>query len=349
MKKKKRTRKGSKDGSSTMLKMAGIVVLVAALAGAYMLFTPMARGDKRTYVFVDEDDNGDSIYNKVKAKANGHAAWTFHKLMALRGFGDEIRCGRYEIGSAGALMTFHRIRNGMQTPVSLTIKSVRTPERLAEDIGKKMMFGKGDLLKVLTNADSCKKYGYRPETIIAMFIPNTYDVYWNLPVGKFMERMQKESKRFWTFERREKADAAKLSPNEVITLASIVDEETANTAEMPKIAGMYINRLRIDMPLQADPTVKYATKKFEARRIYNAMLKTDSPYNTYKYKGLPPGPIRVPSVAAIDAVLNYVHHDYLYMCAKEDFSGTHNFARTYEEHQRNAERYAKALNERGIK
>ncbi|MBQ7422839.1 MAG: endolytic transglycosylase MltG, partial [Prevotella sp.] len=150
-------------------------------------------------------------------------------------------------------------------------------------------------------------------------------------------------------ERMGKADAAHLTPVQVMTLASIVDEETANTDEMPMIAGMYINRLNIDMLLQADPTVKFATKQFDARRIYNKMLQTDSPYNTYKYKGLPPGPIRVPSVASIDAVLNYVHHDYIYMCAKEDFSGTHNFARTYEEHQVNAAKYAKALNERGIK
>ena len=160
--------------------------------------------------------------------------------------------------------------------------------------------------------------------------------------------MSEESKRFWTFERKEKAKAAGLTENEVITLASIVDEETSNVAEMPKIAGMYINRLHINMPLQADPTVKFATKNFTAHRIHQKWLTVDSPYNTYKYRGLPPGPIRIPSVEAIDAVLNYVHHDYIYMCAKEDFSGTHNFAKTYEEHQINAAKYAKALNVRGI-
>ena len=127
-----------------------------------------------------------------------------------------------------------------------------------------------------------------------------------------------------------------------------MDEETDNEAEMPNIAGMYINRLHLNMPLQADPTVKFATKNFTAHRIYQKWLTIDNPYNTYKYRGLPPGPIRIPSVAAIDAVLNYVHHDYIYMCAKEDFSGTHNFAKTYEEHQKNAAKYAKALNEHGI-
>jgi UPF0755 protein len=140
-----------------------------------------------------------------------------------------------------------------------------------------------------------------------------------------------------------------LSPVQVTTLASIIDEETANNEEKPMIAGMYLNRLKQNMPLQADPTIKFALKRFELRRIYNSLLNTDSPYNTYKYPGLPPGPIRIPTVAGIDAVLNHVEHDYLYMCAKEDFSGTHNFARTYQEHLQNAERYSKALNERGIK
>lgn len=160
--------------------------------------------------------------------------------------------------------------------------------------------------------------------------------------------MNKESQRFWNFERKNEAKAMGLNEVQVITLASIVDEETANDAEKPMIAGMYYNRLKTDMPLQADPTVKFALGKFELKRIYHDMLQTDSPYNTYKYKGLPPGPIRIPSVAGIEAVLNHVHHDYLYMCAKEDFSGTHNFAKTYAEHKQNAAKYTKALNERGI-
>lgn len=140
-----------------------------------------------------------------------------------------------------------------------------------------------------------------------------------------------------------------MTHREVMTLASIVDEETANKAEKPMVAGMYIKRLQVGMPLQADPTVKFAIGDFSLRRIWEKHLSVDSPYNTYKNTGLPPGPIRIPSVDGIDAVLNYVHHDYLYMCAKEDFSGTHNFARTYGEHLQNARRYAQALNHRGIK
>jgi UPF0755 protein len=161
--------------------------------------------------------------------------------------------------------------------------------------------------------------------------------------------MEKEHAKFWNKERTEKAKAMNMTPVQVATLASIIDEETANTAEKPMVAGMYYNRLKTDMPLQADPTIKFALKNFGLRRIYNKLLRVDSPYNTYKNTGLPPGPIKVASIAGIDAVLNHAEHDYIYMCAKEDFSGTHNFAITYEEHLRNAAKYSKALNERGIK
>ena len=168
--------------------------------------------------------------------------------------------------------------------------------------------------------------------------------------------MKKEYTKFWNKERTNKANSLKLTQTEVMTLASIIDEETANNGEKPMIAGMYYNRLKLrnaeypsGMPLQADPTIKFAWKKFELRRIYNNLLNIDSPYNTYRNAGLPPGPIRIPSIAGIDAVLNLVKHNYLYMCAKEDFSGTHNFARTYDEHLKNAKSYSKALNERGIK
>jgi UPF0755 protein len=164
-----------------------------------------------------------------------------------------------------------------------------------------------------------------------------------------MERMQKEHDRFWNGERQAKAAQKQLTPEEVCTLASIIDEETANNAEKPLIAGMYLNRLKQNMPLQADPTVKFALKQFGLKRIWQKLLQTDSPYNTYMYEGLPPGPIKIASIKGIDAVLNAAEHDFLYMCAKEDFSGTHNFASNYQEHLKNAAKYAKALNERGIK
>ena len=343
----KKRRKNRSRG--IILKSIIIAICVVAIGIYYMFFTGMSRSGEETYLYIDSDDNVDSVYQKLSPITTKHSLWAFKQLARYKSYGDHIKTGRYQIGSHGALQTFRYVRNGIQAPVNVTINSVRTTERLAKDISKKLMMSRDELYKALNDSATCAEYGYTPKTIIAMFIPNTYDFYWNISVKTLLERMKREDEKFWTFERLEKAKNADLSPIEVVTLASIVDEETANVDEMPMIAGMYINRLRIDMPLQADPTVKFANGDFEARRIYNSMLRVDNPYNTYKYKGLPPGPIRLPSLQAVDAVLNFVHHDYLYMCAKEDFSGTHNFAKTYSEHQQNAAKYAKALNERGIK
>jgi UPF0755 protein len=343
----KKRRKNRSRG--IILKSIIIAICVVAIGIYYMFFTGMSRSGEETYLYIDSDDNVDSVYQKLSPITTKHSLWAFKQLARYKSYGDHIKTGRYQIGSHGALQTFRYVRNGIQAPVNVTINSVRTTERLAKDISKKLMMSRDELYKALNDSATCAEYGYTPKTIIAMFIPNTYDFYWNISVKTLLERMKRENEKFWTFERLEKAKNADLSPIEVVTLASIVDEETANVDEMPMIAGMYINRLRIDMPLQADPTVKFANGDFEARRIYNSMLRVDNPYNTYKYKGLPPGPIRLPSLQAVDAVLNFVHHDYLYMCAKEDFSGTHNFAKTYSEHQQNAAKYAKALNERGIK
>lgn len=343
----KKRRKNRSRG--IILKSIIIAICVVAIGIYYMFFTGMSRSGEETYLYIDSDDNVDSVYQKLSPITTKHSLWAFKQLARYKSYGDHIKTGRYQIGSQGALQTFRYVRNGIQAPVNVTINSVRTTERLAKDISKKLMMSRDELYKALNDSATCAEYGYTPKTIIAMFIPNTYDFYWNISVKTLLERMKRENEKFWTFERLEKAKNADLSPIEVVTLASIVDEETANVDEMPMIAGMYINRLRIDMPLQADPTVKFANGDFEARRIYNSMLRVDNPYNTYKYKGLPPGPIRLPSLQAVDAVLNFVHHDYLYMCAKEDFSGTHNFAKTYSEHQQNAAKYAKALNERGIK
>lgn len=344
---KKSKRKSNKFGK--IIKVTLVAAAFVAAAVYYIFFTGMSKSGKEAYLYIDADDNIDSVYSKLSPIATGHSFWAFKKLADYKGYADHIKTGRYQIDDHGAFQTFRLIRNGIQAPVNVIINSVRTTDRLAKDISKKLMMSKEELLQALNDSATCAEYGYTPKTIIGMFIPNTYDFYWNISVKTLLERMDRECKKFWTFERQEKAKNAGLSPIQVVTLASIVDEETANVDEMPMIAGMYINRLNIDMLLQADPTVKFANGNFEARRIYNSMLRVDNPYNTYKYKGLPPGPIRLPSLQAVDAVLNFVHHEYLYMCAKEDFSGTHNFAKTYSEHQQNAAKYAKALNERGIK
>jgi UPF0755 protein len=181
-----------------------------------------------------------------------------------------------------------------------------------------------------------------------MFIPNTYEFYWTTPAKKFIDRMNREYKSFWNENRLKKAKATDMTPIEVSTLASIVDEETVKADEKPVVAGLYINRLNKGIRLQADPTIKFAINDFTVKRILNKDLKADSPYNTYIYAGLPPGPIRIPSIQGIDAVLNHKDHKYLYMCAKEDFSGYHNFAKTLKQHNQNAERYRRALHKNRI-
>lgn len=332
-----------------VLSLSAIIALLIALM-AYCLFAPLSKSKDTVYIYIDNDDTIDSLSTKLSNDCNGLGSAALTILTRHSKYKDNMRSGRYEITpSMGSLQFFRHLRNGQQSPIKLTIPSVRTTERLAEELSEKLMMSKEELLSYLDNNDSCAIYGTDTATIMAMFIPNTYEVYWNISVPKFLKKMNEEQKAFWNGKRKNEADALELTPLEVVTMASIVDEETANNAEKPMVAGMYYNRLKQGMPLQADPTIKFALKQFELRRIYNNMLRVKSPYNTYVNTGLPPGPIRIPSVAGIDAVLHLVKHDYLYMCAKEDFSGTHNFARTYSEHLANAAKYSKALNDRGIK
>ncbi len=229
---------------------------------------------------------------------------------------------------------------GWQEPVQLTFNShVRTLERLSGILGSKLEADSADFARVLLDPQTARAYGFQPETFLAMFIPNTYEVYWTITPGNFVTRMFKEWEAFWNEERTHKADALSLSKTEVSTLASIVVEETRFADEMPVIAGVYLNRLHKGIPLQADPTVKFLVREEGVTRILNRHLKIDSPYNTYKRKGLPPGPITMPSIVAIDAVLNYARHNYFYFCARDSFDGRHEFASSYSDHLRNANAY----------
>jgi UPF0755 protein len=344
-----------KQKSIYLMSGIGCLLLFCAIL-AYFFLTPLSKSGQTEYLFVDNDDTVDSVFVKLSRIGNNHAISGMKTLIRHSGYADNIRSGRYAIDDNDcALTVFRRLKNGQQEPLNLTIPSVRTVDRLGAELSKKLMLDSATIVEALTDTATCQKYGYEPATIACMFVPNTYELYWNVGLEKFLDRMKKESDAFWKGDRQAKADKMGLTPVEVITLASIVDEETANNAEKPMIAGMYLNRLNLrngeypnGMPLQADPTIKFAWQKFELKRIYNKLLSIDSPYNTYRRAGLPPGPIRIPTVAGIDAVLNYAHHNYLYMCAKEDFSGTHNFAATYSEHLQNAARYSKALNSRGI-
>lgn len=339
--------------------LAAIAVCVTALFGVsfYYLFSSLSASAATTYLYIDDDDDIDSVTVKLSSLSRSQPLSAFKILARHSGYDKNIRTGRYAIEPGmGALRTFRHLKNGMQSPVNLTIPSVRTLERLSSEMSKRLMMDSTQLLSALKDEGVARGLGFDTATVICVFIPNTYDIYWNTSIESFLKRMRKEYDSFWNAERKARADKMGMTQEEVMTLASIVDEETANDAEKPMIAGMYYNRLRLrssefpdGMPLQADPTIKFAWRRFDIRRIYHNLLGIDSPYNTYRNCGLPPGPIRIPTVAGIDAVLNYTHHDYLYMCAKEDFSGTHNFARTYSEHMANARSYSRALNSKGIK
>lgn len=260
------------------------------------------------------------------------------------------KSGKYVVNPGEDIITiFRRLRNGQQEAVELVLPSVRTMADMAGFLAGNLMMDSAQVAQSFADTSFTKAYGYTPETLPALFVPNTYFVYWDVSLPDFMQRMQREHDRFWNSGRMALCDSVGLTPVEVATLAAIVDEETAVDAEKPDVAGMYLNRMAISMPLQADPTVKFAVGDFTLRRIMKKHTRVDSPYNTYIYKGLPPGPIRVASIAGIDAVLHHTRHHYLYMCAKEDFSGTHNFASNFNEHLRNARNYQRALNEKGVK
>ena len=327
------------------LTIAHIVVFLLVLLFCWTIIPFRAdvnSGTSATSVYIDQDDTQDS----VRIKVGNPKRWTWLDWY----YDAKPRTGHYRIQPGESVFDVYRkFRNGIQTPVRVTVSQVRTLDQLASRLARQIMLDSASMATVLHDSAYCAQLGYTWQTLPALFIPNTYEMWWNTSMDKFMQRMQRENKTFWTEARTKKAEALGLTPVEVVTLASIVSEETAYVPEMPKVAGMYLRRLQIGMPLQADPTVKFAVGDFSLRRIYFKHLEIESPYNTYKNKGLPPGPICVPPVSAIDAVLYNEQHGYLYMCAKEDFSGSHNFARTYSQHLANARRYVRALNKRGIK
>lgn len=236
------------------------------------------------------------------------------------------------------------LRSGNQTPVRITFNNVRTKEDLAEKITLNLEISEAQFLALIQDSVNIRKFGFEEETIMSMFIPNTYEVWWNTSPEALFDRMYREYQDFWTENRKAQAQAMGLSPTEVSTLASIVQAESQKADERPRIAGVYLNRLRLNMPLQADPTLVFAMGDFSIKRVLNIHKETDSPYNTYRYTGLPPGPINLPDINSLDAVLNAEDHNYLYFCAKEDFSGYHAFATNLAQHNANARRYQAALN-----
>lgn len=314
----------------------------------YYFFAQPFQINETTYIYIDRDDNVDSVYHKIAETGNPKQMHGFESLVKYQGY--NIKTGRYAIKPTDNMRYLHRrLSMGYQTPVKLTIGSVRTLDRMARNVSRQLMIDSTEVTTLLNDTAYIHQIGYTQETLPALFIPNTYEVYWDMSAEDFMARMQKEHKAYWNEKRMKQAEAIGLTPIQVATLASIVEEETANQAEKPMVAGLYINRLKKGMLLQADPTVKFSLQEFGLKRILFKHLEVNSPYNTYKHAGLPPGPIRVPSYQGLESVLNYTKHNYLYMCAKEDFSGTHNFAVTSAQHAANARKYQQALNHKGIR
>ena len=329
--------------------LAVLLLSIAGIAHIYYYFlSPPFQITETNYIQIDRDDTVDSVYTKIIETGHPKQMHGFKSLVKHKGY--KIKTGRYAIKPTDNMRYLHRrLSLGYQTPIKLTIGSVRTLDRIARNTSRQLMIDSVEIANLLNDTTFIHSLGYTQATLPALFIPNTYEVYWDMSAKDFIARMQKEHKAFWNDKRLQQAQSIGLTPIEVSTLASIVEEETANHAEKPIVAGLYINRLKKGMLLQADPTVKFSIGNFELRRILYRHLEIDSPYNTYKYAGLPPGPIRVPSYQGLESVLNYAKHNYLYMCAKEDFSGTHNFAVTSAQHAANARRYQQALNRKGIR
>ena len=237
----------------------------------------------------------------------------------------------------------NHLRSGNQQPVKLIFNNIRDIEQLSKRVSEQIEIDSASIINFLKDSSSISELGFDKHSISTLFIPNTYEIFWDVSVQKFMNRMLREYENFWNSERKASAERLGMSISEVVILASILDKETQKNDEKPIIAGVYINRLKRRWLLQADPTLIYAIGDFNIKRVLNVHKKIDSPYNTYKYQGLPPGPICIPSISSIDAVLNYTEHNYLYFCAKDDLSGYHEFARNIRQHNQNAEKYRKAL------
>ena len=276
---------------------------------------------------------------------------SFAFIAKMLNYQEHVKPGRYVLSKGTTnLQAVRKLRSGAQDPIRITFNSIRLKSEFIDLIGGKFSFGRDTLEALLSSKTVCKKYGFDTTTVLTMFLPNTYEFYWSISAENFMDRMKDEYDTFWTQGRKDLASTAGLTPIQVIILASIVDAETNIATEKSTVAGVYINRLNINMPLQADPTVKFALGDFAIKRINHDLIEAagTSPYNTYKVLGLPPGPINMPSITTIDKVLHYESHDYLFFVADPSRPGYHTFNTDYRSHVNKANAYRKSLNNRNI-
>lgn len=339
------------------MKKIGIIIGLLLLLGAgicggiyyYFVEQPNTIVQDQGIIFIRPGDSFDSVAYALQSRGYIKNWETFRRVAELKNYPANIKTGRYKIRnrmSNKALVNM--LRAGWQEPVKFTFNNIRTLEHFAGTLSHQLSVDSAGFLALAQDPEYVRKWGFTPENFIGMFIPNTYHLFWNISAEDLIRRMNTEYHKFWNKDRQEKAGNAGFTPMEIMILASIVEEETNQKEEYPIIAGVYINRLKKGWKLEACPTLKFALGDFSLKRILDKHIETDSPYNTYQNTGLPPGPVRMPSIQVIDAVLNYSHHDYMFFCAKSDFSGSHYFSRTLREHNRHAAEYHKALNKMRI-
>ncbi|MDB5115282.1 MAG: putative aminodeoxychorismate lyase [Mucilaginibacter sp.] len=331
-----------------------VILLFIGLGGTLLFyylryFGPNVTG-KKEYLYIHTGEGFDSVYKTIRdegiVKDTTTFAWAAHNMKYV----NRVKPGKYRLHEGMSNRALIRmLQLGEQEQVELSFHVFRTKEQFAAFVSTKLEVDSNTILHYLDSAQFVQQYGLNTDNAFVIFMPDSYKFYWNVSPEKFFKRMYGHYETFWTPERKQQAAALNLSQAQVSILASIVDAEAVYDDEMPTIAGLYLNRLKKGMKLEADPTVIFAVHDFTIHRVLNKYLVVNSPYNTYQHTGLPPGPIMMPSVNAVKSVLNYQKSDYLYMVAKDDFSNRHNFATNMADHLINAHKFQKALNERNIK
>ena len=338
-------------GKKAIIAIAVIIILVGGFFALNFYKTYFAPNvtDNQKYLYIKTGQTYDELIFEIKKRDILSSPSSFATAAGKMNLPNNLKPGRYRLKKGMTNRTLvNLIKAGNQEPVKLKFQNIRKKENFAAYLASNLEADSLSFINVLDSSALITKYGFNQDNVYAMFIPNTYEMYWNIAPIDFFERMHTEYEKFWNADRKQKAASLNLTPTQVYTLASIVDAEALFDKEMPIIAGLYLNRLNKGILLQADPTVIFANNDFTVKRVTGKLLQAQSPYNTYKYAGLPPGPIMMPSINAIDAVLNRNENNYIYMCAKEDFSGYHNFAETKAQHEVNAKKYREALNKKNI-
>lgn len=348
------TEQKSKSGllKKFIIAFALVITVLLVFTGVnyyYKYFGPNVTGNQ-DYLYIHTGATYADVLKTIKEQDMVKDTVTFNWAATNMNYIRRVKAGKYRLhqGMSNRKL-INMLASGTQEPIQLEFHGLRMKEQFAGFVSKKIEADSTSIINLLDSAGYVTKYGFTTDNVYTMFMPNSYQLYWNISPDKFFKKMYASYEKFWTPERKQKAAAINLSQQEISVLASIVDAEALHDNEMPAIAGLYLNRLKKGMKLEADPTVIFALNDFTIKRVLNKYLSYNSPYNTYLHTGLPPGPIMMPSVSAVNAVLDYQKSEYIYMCAKADFSGYHAFATNMTDHLVNARKFQEALNQRNIK